>query len=291
MSFYRFSDDDVLTVDLRTTPSSNIINKNNAITGAVYLENPYLTSTINRRVYSGFSEKEGGLVERSGSFSASINFYQCAENGTNKQYFRLVKKLYDYYKIASPHYTSSFTGAFTPQFKIIEIPEVYYDKSILSGSLFLFDYDSSSKARELRDNGIGGIYSGSMTGTIVGNIFYNEGIIALKEQSLMDFGTASTQAVKWQVSLKGEHKIPVKVFKCRAPAGELNTSANATFSQMQLSGNLKGFDRAHVSGSFVYVTSVGLYNENYELVATINITQPIKKLLQESLLIRAKLDF
>ena len=182
---------------------------------------------------------------------------------------------------------------------MINIPEIYYDRQVATGTFYASDLDKDGNERILHDNGRGGVYSGSLSGTLVGNIFYSEGLVVLKAGGLNDkgdlneFGNASPTAFKWDANFKGTHTIPVKIFRCRAKAGELNASTNPTYYEI-----LTGSDAPYPNQKQIvmdppctYITTVGLYNENYELVAIAKLGQPIRKLLSDDLMFRIKMDF
>jgi hypothetical protein len=242
MSFYKFSNEDIINTKIATYPSYTVALNGTAVTGSVYLEKQFLINDLSSRVFQGFSEREGGFVTDAGPFTASVDIIDVEKDATNKQTYKSIINLYNYYSLTNPDYTPNVTGSETTRFRVITIPEIYYDREILTGSFTASDRDMNGALRFLYDNGRGGIYSGSMTGTLVGNIFYSEGLVVLKAGGLNvespnnDFGEAfAFLNDKWRVSFKGVHNIPVKIFRCRAPAGQLNASTNPTFCQI-LSG-------------------------------------------------------
>jgi len=298
MSYYRFGSNDVLNIGVLTYPSHEVQLNGNQVTGSVYLEHPYLNSRLSQRLFLGFSQKEGGLVEKNGPFTSSIDILDVEYNADNKQLYESVLELYDYYRFTNSNYTASFTGSETTRFRVIVIPEIYYDRQILTGSLTASDLDSSGDSRLLYDDGLGGIYSGSVSGTLVGNVFYNEGLVVLKggglndEAAGEDFGQASSTNFKWKVNFKGTHKLPVKVFNCRAPAGQLNATTNETFHVVPSgSADRYKFEKEIISKGVTYVTTIGLYNEDYELVGMAKLAQPIRKDEAQDILFRLRLDF
>ena len=96
------------------------------------------------------------------------------------------------------------------------------------------------------------------SGTLVGNIFYSEGLVALTAPNLSDFGKASPDNFKWRTDFKGSHTIPVNIYRCRAPAGELNASTNTTFYTIPTSGPDRNFRMILTSSVYPYITAVGL---------------------------------
>lgn len=170
--------------------------------------------------------------------------------------------------------------------RVITIPEIYYDREILSGTFSASDYVGNG--RNLYDDGRGGIYSGSLTGTLVGNIFYSEGIVVLKKADLTasfaDFASQPSNA-KWSIALRGTHTIPVKILRCRAPAGEFNASTNPTFYQV-----VTGSKQVIMPDNTTYIDTIGIYNEEYELVAIAKLSQAIRKDENQDIQFRLRFD-
>lgn len=286
MAFYRFTQDDIINVKIAANPAARVELNGNQITGSVYLERPYLQSGLRERLYFGFSEREGGLVTKDAPFTASIDFITAVDGGSNKETYSAIQNYYNYYSIIDSSFSSSASS-----FRVITIPEVYYDKEILSGTFTGSFYDTDGSRKFIYDNGRGGIYSGSLTGTLVGNIFYHEGIVVITKTDLLNFGNNNHSTNnKWTIDFKGVHNIPVQIYRCRAKAGELNASTNPTYYTIPLSGTYRNTKVPLMTGS-VYITQIGLYNEDYELVAIANLAQPIKKEEQEDILFRLRMDF
>lgn len=298
MSYYRFSNDDIINTSIVAHPSYVVSMNGDQVTGSIYLDKPFLEDSLESRVYKGTSAKEGGWISKTGPFTSSIGIVDAERDAENKELYLSIQGLYNHYAIVNSDYTASFDGADTTRFRVITIPEIYYEREILTGSLTASDLDSAGNERNLYDNGRGGIYSGSLTGTLVGNIFYSEGLIVLKggglndEAGSNDFGQASPTNYKWTVSLKGVNTIPVNVFRCRAPAGELNASTNTTFYTVPtLSSSQFKNERVKIlSESVTYITQIGMYNDRYELVAVAKLAQPIRKTEGQDLLFRIKYD-
>jgi hypothetical protein len=210
-----------------------------------------------------------------------------------------VLNLYEYYSLINSNYTSEFTGSETTRFRAITVPEIYFDRQILTGSFSASDVDNAGDSRVLFDDSRGGIYSGSLSGTLVGNIFYNEGLVVLKggglndESSSNDFGQSSPTNFKWRCSFKGTHNIPVKIFRCRAPAGQLNASTNETYYHIPSGSTADRRNEREIvlDSPAPYITTIGLFNEDYELVGVARVAQPIKKEENQDILFRIRLDF
>jgi hypothetical protein len=83
----------------------------------------------------------------------------------------------------------------------------------------------------------------------------------------------------FQLSFKNDHTIYENEVRCIVQNTEFNLSYNPTLVTNYLSGSLKGFvtSSALPSGSFFtpYATSIGLYNDNNELLAVAKFGKPI----------------
>lgn len=294
MAFYKFTPEDIINTKIVTYPQAKTFLAGVQHTGSVFLERKYLDTNLFNRRYQGFSERLGGFVEKNAPFSSSIDFVQAVLSGTNSQLYSTLVQLYNYYSLINSDYSLTYSGSAAVNVRVITIPEIYYDREIASGSFSASDR-SGSAGRQLFDNGRGGIYSGSMTGTLVGNIFYPEGLVVLTAPNLNDFALSSSMSgnLKWNINFKGTHIIPVKIFRCRAPAGELNCSTNPTYftSNNNLSSSVRNERTVIMPNNTTYITKVGLYDAEFKLVGVISLAHPIRKDEHQDLMIRARLDF
>jgi hypothetical protein len=190
---------------------------------------------------------------------------------------------------------------------VLDVPSAFYGRQITPGSVRMtcnaYSAPSFSLVRTLIDDGRGGLFiSGSMASgsaesyrgvewNKVGNVFYSEGLIIIKDPSLFDFGRddgspeRSTDSL--QVSFRGDSRIPVKTVMCRIDRGEFNATNNSTFITTEDDGARV---RRHVSGT-VYITTVGLYNSDRELVGVARLADPVRVRARDHINIRLKMDF
>ena len=155
----------------------------------------------------------------------------------------------------------------------ISIPSVI---SILSIPSKLFgDYikPGSYSDDNIRDDGQGNLVN-KLDGDYRGNIIYSSGVVMY-----VWGGTYTFQNPQWESS----HTIYETQYKCTIRANEFNYSLNPSL----LSGSIVGQNKILESGSadymdFVtgsdfspYVTTVGLYNDNQELLAVAKLAQPL----------------
>jgi len=76
---------------------------------------------------------------------------------------------------------------------------------------------------------------------------------------------------------------------CRATADEFNYSSNPTFTDAD--GNIIVIDDPTTDRTFSYITSVGLYDANDNLLAVAKMSRPIEKNDEKDLTFRVRLDF
>ena len=192
---------------------------------------------------------------------------------------------------------------------VVEVPSAFYGRQIVPGSVRMTcrAFEDFGLIRVLVDDGRGGLYlSGSATLSAevitaerdrsvdwnkVGNVFYGEGLIVIKDPSLMDFGRDdgptlhedSTMLLEFQ----GDSRIPVKTIVCRIDHGEFNASNNPTFYDVGVDGQ-RTARRPNVP---VRATTVGIYNKDRELVAVARLADPVRIRSRDRLAIRLRMDF
>lgn len=127
--------------------------------------------------------------------------------------------------------------------------------------------------------------------------------------------TAGTNVpnTSFELDFEGTQKIPVMTLLMHAPKGELNHSNNPTFIKFNQTGS-----REPLTGSFTYdetelelantikttfieptssfskqtfISSVGIYDDEKNLLGVVKLATPIRKKEQDSYTIKAKIDF
>lgn len=299
MTFFRFKKQDIVNITVQANPFYTVEVNGDQVTGSIFLEKKFLNDDLLNRRFKGFSNAEGGFVEKDGPFTSSVELLDAEQGGDNQQLYESIIELYNFYSLVDSNYTPDFTGSETVRFRIINVPEIYYDRAILTGSFTGSDLDSSGDERIFYDNGRGGLFSGSVSGTLIGNIFYSEGLVVLKGGGFNDegageeFGDASSTNFKWRTKFRGVHNIPTKIFRCRAPAGQVNASTNPSFFVVP-TGSQDEFknEKVVITGALdPYVTTIGFYNENFQLIGVTKISQPVKKEENQDILFKIRLDF
>ena len=129
------------------------------------------------------------------------------------------------------------------------------------------------------------ISSSAYQTSVCGNVFYRSGQAVI-----------TSQLPKYQYALQEhfsfEHKSSRTIYEnevlCRVPMGECNVSMNPTLRkigseiiQPQFTG----------SGFKPYITTVGLYDDQAQLLAVAKLSQPLLKSFTREALVKVKLDF
>jgi len=179
------------------------------------------------------------------------------------------------------------------QVTIFNISNIFYGRRILPGSFTLTDSALSGSQGSvkitIKDDSLGNLYRADArtkhyTQNSVGNIFYDEGIVVIKNPHLFFFGKQ-----QYEVSFKGVSNIYSSKYEILAGSGQLNSSSNPTFALEKNSMRATGdpIDK----DVFVYITSVNLHDENMNVVAKVKLAQPIIKRFSDKILFKFAIDF
>jgi hypothetical protein len=108
----------------------------------------------------------------------------------------------------------------------------------------------------------------------VGNVFYNHGIITVTDNYSTEDATLAVN--DYTLTFSGSHDITAHSYKCTVEDGEYNMTLNPSARQgySMTNPNLQGF----VTGSEFtpYITTIGLYDDNNELLGIGKLAQPVK---------------
>jgi len=101
------------------------------------------------------------------------------------------------------------------------------------------------------------------------------------------FGSGSLSAMTFQ----NITNINSTLIFCRASSNEFNYSSNPTYTDTD--GRIVVIDQGQedTQQSFTFVTSVGLYNNNDDLLAIAKLSRPVEKSFERDLTFRVRLDF
>ena len=146
--------------------------------------------------------------------------------------------------------------------------------------LYLNSDDWSSVPSLVTDDGDGNLLSASIN---VGNIFYPHGIAVITQQDWnysVDLENLYETDVAITCSFSSSYTIYETQYKCTIDESEFGFSQNPSIISSSLTGNentSSGVPYNFATGSYFspYVTTVGMYNEQYELLAVGKLAQPL----------------
>lgn len=176
------------------------------------------------------------------------------------------------------------------QVVFFDISNLFYGIQIDPGSFTITDSSMSgsggSVSITIKDDGNGTLYRADSitphsTWNSVGTIFYNEGIIAIKNPHLYFFGKN-----QYEISFNGEQNIHVLRFDCNAPQNYLNSSSNVVYKPLPSTNRPNELD-----SDYVYVSGINFHDDNLNVVMKTQLAQPIMKRHSEKILFKIKYDF
>ena len=98
----------------------------------------------------------------------------------------------------------------------------------------------------------------------------------------------ATNGIGTGFTLNSQENLSSDFIFCRARNSEFNYSSNPSFISSSTGAII--FD-SFVTNPTTYITTVGLYNNSQELLATAKLSRPLEKDFTKELLVRVKLDF
>lgn len=126
------------------------------------------------------------------------------------------------------------------------------------------------------------------TGSLVPDLMVSASIDDIVDHFAMTrFSSGSLTAATFQ----NNTNINSNLVFCRATADEFNYSSNPTFTDSQNRIVVIEDGQEGVQRSFTYITTVGLYDDNDNLLAVAKLSRPIEKNDEKDLTVRVRLDF
>ena len=244
--------------------------------------------------------------------------------GSNDRKLVALRNTLNYYKRVSPEY--AFEGFSTKDTRLVSIPSMFYGSSIEKGSVDLKFYTDGTTVGRLQDTRKNGeliqTSAGANSGSVAGVVLYNEGFLLLtgswgldsadiEADSWTDFAsTASFSSTSFDVNFRGTTHTPVMAMFAHANRNELNSSNNPTFvtsgsTKVTNSGSYFYVENSSqeikniASSSFadtgpfektVYISSIGIYDEDNNLLGIGKLAEPIRKREKDSYTFKMKID-
>ena len=135
----------------------------------------------------------------------------------------------------------------------------------------------------------------------IGKVYLDRGILIINADTLSRYGITMLEDVNTddnnhitfynaieEFKARNEQKINSTFYFVRVKNSDYNFSNNPSYTTGSL-GDLKWTDM--YQNSKAYITTVGMYNENKELLAVAKLSQPLIKNFQTEALIRVKIDW
>jgi len=143
--------------------------------------------------------------------------------------------------------------------RVHTIPTSDFGESIVPGTI---------SASNVTDDATGNLLDSS--GNVKGNIFYDQGIIVTTGTNGDGYGPITLSSIDFF----GSYTVYATQYKCTAGPNEFNASMNPTL----LTTSSTEYDQSIIdSPEFMpYVTTIGLYNENQELMMVAKLGQPVQ---------------
>ena len=240
-------------------------------------------------------------------FDASDKYAYGAENADTDllEYvlYRSVKHMfYDrgYFYNNGEITTSSISGLPDDLF-VVSVSQTFYGDRIRPGS---FSLTIDTPGKEISDDSYGNLYvSQSGVGTFVGNIFYSTGIAVIRHDTgsaVTSIGPSGLKLISGSVLyvdydsdvkyLRHEAVVTLKPYDYNMVA--FNPSMKVPYEVTgEITASLASKNIKPISGSNIYslynlmsskiikpyITSIGLYNDKYELLAVAKLANPIQR--------------
>lgn len=175
------------------------------------------------------------------------------------------------------------------QVTFFDISNLFYGKRIKPGSFVISESNLSGSGGAIRitlkDDGMGNIYRAdcetpASSWNSCGNIYYDEGIVVVKNPHLYFFGKNS-----YDISFRGEQNIHTLKLEVVAASNMLNSSSNPGFIPLPASGIATDNDP-----NYVYITGMNFHDENLNVVAKTQLAQPILKRHGDKFMFKVTLD-
>ena len=145
--------------------------------------------------------------------------------------------------------------------------------AVISGSVF-------------NDAGLGGVLHNTNGQTQMGSNFGSTGFNHITGSEI----TASADAIRnriYNIQFNNTTELNSTVYFCRVNHNEFNYSSNPTY----VSGSKIRVKTNSTDNPVSYITTVGLYSDNNELMAVAKLSEPLKKSPDTEFTIRARLDY
>tara|TARA_R100000808_G_C2155175_1_gene167005 strand:- start:1317 stop:2438 length:1122 start_codon:yes stop_codon:yes gene_type:complete len=153
---------------------------------------------------------------------------------------------------------------------------IYYQAGIavISGSIF-------------NDEADGGLLHNADAGTTIMNLSLGASGFNHITASTIDTVANGVRARIYNLQFNNTTELNSAIYFCRANHNDFNYSSNPTY----LTGSQIRVKEQSTDPPVTYITTVGLYSEDNELLAVAKLSEPIKKTPENELTLRVRLDY
>lgn len=191
-------------------------------------------------------------------------------------------------------------------FYVVNIAQQTFGEGVRKGS---FRLTAATSTASIYDDAQGHLVSSANPTGIIGNIFYGNGIAVIQQDTgsysssiVTDRGMYLATGSVVTVQFSGIHTIYEHQVICTADPEEFNFSTNPTMRSSTISGSMSesvftqevGLPAVELlfSGTLSpYFTTIGMYNDKQELLATAKVPRPIHRISTTQQTVIVRMDF
>ena len=162
------------------------------------------------------------------------------------------------------------------------------------------EYTNAGRRYTLGSGSFGdGVMPAGASNGVYGYLYPDVGVIILNARAAYNLGSRTLdinagnpnllRSALTRFTLQSEETVTSDFVFCRARNAEFNYSINPSFSVSASAGTI--LYNEFIQNPTTYVTSIGMYNDNNELLAVAKLSKPLKKDFTKEALVRVKLDF
>jgi len=290
------------------------VDRSSGSTGLIY---PFITKQSGLSAFKTISTSQfnsdfsyGDTITSSYPLSASV-IREYYVQGESRPHVDGLRNTLNYYLPLSRHYafSSSLGDKSDQKLNLINIPSIIYGSGIEKGTINLKMFYTGTLIAEIQDSKRNGELiqvgpSGSTgSGSIAGVVLYNEGFLLLTgswtiKSDLVNYldDITDPQATSWLFFGWGMNDYSNNPTFLDKSSTNLNVYYSSSYSFNEAEVNIKNTTSASYSDpeppfkKTTYITKVGIYDENKNLIAIANVAEPVKKTEDRDFTFKLKLD-
>lgn len=252
--------------------------------GGVFIDLASAPPTDWNTFLSGTNKNSSGINKQTLYDSVQHTFYTGSTGLSQSMYIPLGTRTPRFYPTGSAFY-------------VVNIAQQKFGEGIRAGT---FQLTSGVSTASIYDDGQGHLVSSTQPTRIIGNIFYGVGVAVVQQDTgsysgsmVTDRGLYLTTGSVINVQFAGIQTIYEHQVICTVDPGEFNYSSNPSITNPTISASLPGSGAIAQSLIFSgtmtpYFTTIGMYNDQLELVAVAKVPRPIRRVstTQQTVIVR-----